>query len=180
MAGISFQVLVIQHGQQRPGGCVHVACNAARRCQVADRLAAVEGSSLEYGRKKARSPIVDAGPSTFNLGTLSLVGINTMSEATQDMNVTFTDADDWNVANGHINLQMSRPQNPTINFFRGPYQQFGSVNGVAATPVVKPTGFAFVAGQRCRNPRIPGISCRVRLGSGGTSIAPTNLRNRSV
>lgn len=92
--------------------------------------------------------IIDQAPAIFDTGTLSPVSITNISEATQQFDVTFTDADGWNVANGHLVLQQSRPLNTTINFFRGPYRHAGSVNGVAVSPVTKPTEFSFVAGQR--------------------------------
>lgn len=94
------------------------------------------------------TPIIDDAPFIFDTGTLSPVSIDTLSAGVQQFNVNFTEADGWNVANGHIVLQQSRPQNPSINFFRGPYQNVGSVNGVDVTPATKPVIFPVAEGQR--------------------------------
>lgn len=94
------------------------------------------------------TPIVDVGPAIFDTGTLSPVTITNLSEAVQQFDVNFTDADGWNIANGHLLIQQGRPQNPTINFFRGPYRLAGTINGIAVSPVTLPTEFAFVAAQR--------------------------------
>ena len=94
------------------------------------------------------TPVVDTAPSIFDTGTLSEVSITDLSEAVQQFSVNFTEADLWNVASGHLVLQQSRPVNPTINFFKGPYRFAGSVNGVDTTPSVKPVVFSFVEGQQ--------------------------------
>lgn len=92
--------------------------------------------------------IIDQGPSTFDTGVLTPITIDTLSEAVQQFNVNFTEADLWNVANGHLLIQQSRPLNPTIDFFRGPYRLAGTVNGIDVTPRTLPTEFPFVEDQR--------------------------------
>lgn len=92
--------------------------------------------------------IIDDAPLIFDTGTLSPVTITNLSAAVQQFDVNFTDLDGWNLANGHLVLQHSRPVNPTINFFRGPYRHAGSVNGVAVSPVTKPTVFVVAEAQR--------------------------------
>ena len=94
------------------------------------------------------TPVIDDAPGIFDTGNLSTVSITNISEATQQLDVNFTDADLWNLANGHLIVQQSAPQNLTVNFFRGPYRHLGSVNGVAATPVTLPLVIPAVAGQR--------------------------------
>lgn len=92
--------------------------------------------------------IIDDAPTIFDTGLLSLVTITNLSEAVQQLDVNFTDADGWNQGVGHLLIQQSRPQNPTINFFRGPYRLGSTINGPAVSPVTIPTVFAVVAGQR--------------------------------
>lgn len=92
--------------------------------------------------------IIDTAPGIFDTGTLSLPSVSNLSEAVQQLDVSFTDADGWNIADGHLLVQQSRPQNPTINYFRGPYQLGSTVNGMAVSPVTIPSVFPFVEGQR--------------------------------
>lgn len=96
--------------------------------------------------------IIDAGPTTFGLPDLSTVGA-TVSEATQQISATFDTGDDWVGEDGAALLvYASRPQNPTINYFKGPYRLAGSVEGDSVTPPTSPqtigVPFAVVQGQR--------------------------------
>lgn len=49
-------------------------------------------------------------------------------------------------------IQVSRPMNASINFFKGPYRIAGKVQGDSVAPPVSPEAvaapFAFVAGQQ--------------------------------
>lgn len=94
------------------------------------------------------TPIIDVAPAIFDTGTVSAVTVTGASEAVQQVSINFVDADLWNLAGGHLVIQQSRPVNPTIDFFRGPYRFMGSVNGPDVTPRVLPVVFPFVAGQR--------------------------------
>ena len=94
---------------------------------------------------------VDAAPTTYNLGEFTAVTV-AISEATQLASVGFDSNDDWaKVVGGYLLLYLSRPQNESINYFRGPYQLAGSVDG-AATPPTSPetiaVPFACVEGQK--------------------------------
>lgn len=99
-------------------------------------------------RSQIAASIIDTAPSIFDTGTLSLVTASNASEATQDVDFTFSNSDAWNVANGHLIIQQSRPVNPTIDFFRGPYRLMNSFEGPQVSPVTGPAVFPFVAGQR--------------------------------
>lgn len=95
------------------------------------------------------------GPTTFNLSFHSLTGYNTWSQATQTGNFTFDTApltDSWaNEVGGFIFTFTSRPQNPSINYFRGPYRQSGGITGDPVPPVspaVITSPFPFVTGQK--------------------------------
>lgn len=106
-------------------------------------------------RIQGNQAIVDDAPTVFNLGAHSPVLITAFSEATQTGQLEFNTGipeDLWSSeAGGFMFIFLSRPQNPSINFFRGPYRQSGGVSGDPVPPVspaaiVAP--FAFVAGQK--------------------------------
>ena len=94
------------------------------------------------------TPIIDVAPPVFNTGTLSAVLIDNASAAVQQVDITFDGFDAWDQPGGHLIIQQSRPVNPTINFFQGPYRFMGSVNGIAASPITLPVVFPFLEGQR--------------------------------
>lgn len=95
---------------------------------------------------------VDDAPTTFNLGDFTPPTLSA-SEATQAVSTTFTVADDWaNEDDAALLVGISRPQNPSVNYFKGPYRHAGSVLGNATTPPTSPdtatAPFPFVQGQR--------------------------------
>lgn len=95
---------------------------------------------------------VDIAPSIFDIG--SFTSVTTVSVgATNGVTVGFTNTDDWANATGAAMLVfVARPQNPTINFFKGPYQLAGSILGDDTVPPVSPdtitSQFAFDSGQK--------------------------------
>lgn len=94
----------------------------------------------------------DDAPSVFDLGSFTNPAlVATASGPTLD--VSFNNTDDWANEDGAAMLVYgSRPQNPTINFFKGPYQFAGRIDGDAITPPTSPTvitsPFAFDAAQK--------------------------------
>jgi hypothetical protein len=95
---------------------------------------------------------VDDAPTDFNMGTFS-PPTPSASEATQNVSIAFTEADAWRSEDdAHMLIYVSRPVGPTINFFKGPYQYAGKIDGDSTTPPTSPqtvsAPFAFVAGQR--------------------------------
>lgn len=80
--------------------------------------------------------VVDDGPTVFALATFTAPTIVTIPG---DIQVTFTNTDDWAIADGgHLYVYQSRPQNVTINFFKGPFRYTGEVDGVTLTPPTSP------------------------------------------
>jgi len=80
---------------------------------------------------------IDAGPVVFELATLSLPVI-TLTPAAGTASMAFTNTDAWaNEVGGALLVYASRAQQNTINFFNGPYQYAGRVNG-AGTPPTSP------------------------------------------
>ncbi len=97
----------------------------------------------------------DDGPGIFNIGSFSAVRIQNFSEATQLGEIAFFTtplADAWaNEVGGFMWIFISRPQNPSINYFRGPYRLVAVVVG-DPTPPVSPilinAPFPFIAGAK--------------------------------
>lgn len=94
--------------------------------------------------------VIDVAPIIFDLGTLSTVAIDSAVQAGQLVGISFTNADGWNVAGGGLFVFLSRPQNVTINFFRGPYRfaDFLDGAGPATTVALITPPFAINQGQR--------------------------------
>lgn len=82
--------------------------------------------------------VKDAAPVVFNLGALTSPILVTASAAAQNLVFQFTNSDPWAIATGGALLvYAARQQGPGINFFKGPYQFAGRVNG-AGTPPTSP------------------------------------------
>lgn len=87
---------------------------------------------------QAGATIVDTAPEEFNLGLFTAPTFSFDSPA-QEMDVTFTITDDWvNEDNARMIVSLSRQQQPSINFFKGPYRIAGSIIGDSATPPTSP------------------------------------------
>ena len=89
---------------------------------------------------------------------LSLPGADTAfaiaaNATTQKITVTFDDTVDWcDEAGGALQVHQGLPQNPTRNFFGGPWRFADSIDGSVGTPPTTPTdidpSFVLVAGQK--------------------------------
>lgn len=95
---------------------------------------------------------VDTPPTTFNLGTFTNPSF-AVDAATDDVDVSFTATDAWaNETGGAMLILASRPQNPSINYFKGPYRLAGSILGDTTTPPTSPATivlpFPVVVGQK--------------------------------
>lgn len=88
-------------------------------------------------RLQASVAAVDAGPTVFELATLTLP-VPTITAAGTTVSLAFStgaSTDQWaNEAGGYLLLYASRPQNPTINYFKGPYRFAAKVTGAASPP----------------------------------------------
>jgi hypothetical protein len=96
---------------------------------------------------------VDDGPFDYTRAeqdpTLSL----SASEATQELTIGFDDTLGWATEDdAWLMLFASRPQNTTIQYFKGPFRYMaaaaGNSAGAPVTPVVLPAPFPFAAGNR--------------------------------
>lgn len=83
----------------------------------------------------ADQSVVDAAPTTLTIPDHDPTLSFTASETTQNLTVTFDNTLAWaNEVGGFMFLRMSRPQNPTRNFFAGPYLYAGPIEGAASPP----------------------------------------------
>lgn len=84
-------------------------------------------------------PRQDSGPSTFNLGDFTAPTIASLTVPTA-LSLNFTEADDWvGEDNSAMLIQGALQQNPSIQFFKGPYralavQLLGSLGAPPTTP----------------------------------------------
>lgn len=104
-----------------------------------------------YRIQNGLGPIV-AAPVVFDLGSYTAASI-TAAAATQLISVTFTNTDAWAAATGGaLGVYASRPQNPSKNFFKGPYRLAGTILGDTTTPPTSPATvtapFTLALGQK--------------------------------
>jgi hypothetical protein len=95
---------------------------------------------------------VDDGPTVFNLGDYTEPSV-AFDAAADEVDVTFDNTDDWANEDGAAMLvYCSRPQNPSVNFFKGPYRYAGKIAGDGETPPTSPASIALpfdvAAGQK--------------------------------
>lgn len=102
-------------------------------------------------RVQASETIAEDAPIVFDLGTFSDPSF-TVDAANDETDVTFDNADDWaNEDDAAMLVYASRPQDPSINYFQGPYRLAGVIQGDGTTPPTSPATlslpFPVVAGQ---------------------------------
>jgi hypothetical protein len=94
---------------------------------------------------------IDTGPTDFTLGEASLVTLTSPS-ASLNVTVAYTGSNSWATGTScGLLVYLSTPQNPTINFFKGPYQYAGRITGSAtgvASPGIVVSPNPMVAGQK--------------------------------
>lgn len=98
-------------------------------------------------------PIVDDGPIQFDLGDLGLITVDTAIESAQTFNVNFDTTRAWaNDDDGGLLVAASRPQNPSISFFQGPFRFAARLSGITIaappTPFTVDVPFPITAGSR--------------------------------
>lgn len=103
-------------------------------------------------RLQAAATRIDDGPTTFNLGSEGTPSF-AIDTANDEVDVTFVDTDLWvDEDDSHMLVYASIPNDQTRNFFKGPYQFIGSIDGDSVTPPTTPAAIALpqaiVAGQR--------------------------------
>lgn len=103
-------------------------------------------------RLQAGRPRVDNAPLLFNTGEFTQPAVS--FSAGSGTSVIFNPTDLWVSETGSLMLlYLSRPQNPGIVFFKGPYRFAGFILGDTAMPpvppvVITPNPFPLTPGQR--------------------------------
>lgn len=84
--------------------------------------------------------IVTDGPTDLGLPAGDpLFAISALSAATQDLTMTFDDTMDWHAETGSFFIMdLGEPQNPTRNFFGGPWRFSSTISGNDADGVASP------------------------------------------
>lgn len=89
--------------------------------------------------------LVDDGPVVFELPETDPTMAVTISEATQDVTMTFDDALPWcSEDDAMLVILQSQGQNPQRNFFGGPYTGRSAKVGAAGVPVTSPLDYASI------------------------------------
>lgn len=97
--------------------------------------------------------IVEDGPTTLLLpGSDPTIAVSA-DAGTQLLTIAFDDSQDWcSEADAFLSIEMGQPQNPTRNFFGGPYRNAGGIAGIypggVSSPVTLPAPFTLTAGQK--------------------------------
>ena len=82
---------------------------------------------------------VDDAPTDYTLAALTTPTVVSVTAASDEASIAFTDADPWaNETGGALLIYASRPQNPSINYFNGPYRFALAVLGDDTTPPTTP------------------------------------------
>jgi len=95
--------------------------------------------------------VITAAP-TINAGAvLTPPAIVSATGSSEVLSISFTNTDGWALnATGALLVFVGRPQNASVNFFKGPYRYMGKIPG-AASPPTSPlpitSTFPFAAGQ---------------------------------
>jgi len=95
---------------------------------------------------------IDTAPGVYNLGSFTNPTLGAISASADTLQVNFTAADAWAIAvGGFMGVYTSRPQNPSVNYWKGPYRFAGVILG-AVSPPTSPASinlaFPVVAAQR--------------------------------
>ncbi len=96
---------------------------------------------------------INVAPGIFDLGDFTAPSITIVDATADTLNLAFTNTDAWANEDGSaMTVAISRPANPGINFFKGPYRFADVILGDAITPPTSPTTIALPfpveAGQR--------------------------------
>lgn len=95
------------------------------------------------GRDQVPLPIIDDAPVTFNLGEYTDPTIDAVDSVLQTADIGFTDTDDWIDEDDSAMLVFAgRQQNPSINYFKGPYRFAGAILGDVLLPPTSPETIA--------------------------------------
>ena len=103
-------------------------------------------------RVQATLDRIDAAPTEFDLGSFTSP-TPTVTTGPSQCSLAFDDTDDWaNEDDASLLLFLSAGQNPSLNYFKGPYRLSGGVAGDSVTPPTSPAvisaPFTYASGQK--------------------------------
>lgn len=82
---------------------------------------------------------VDDGPTTYSMGSFTPVIVQANEATPMEIEVQFTNTDEWAVADGGaLIVQTSMQKPPTVNFHKAPFVFAGIIEGNTATPPTSP------------------------------------------
>lgn len=98
-------------------------------------------------------PLVSDGPTILSLSAFTPPAIVGIVASTDTASISFDNTDAWaNEDDAGMAIYASRPKNPGVNFFKGPYRYAEKVLGDGTTPPTSPVAvslpFPVEAGQR--------------------------------
>lgn len=103
-------------------------------------------------RLQAGLVAIDDGPTDFTLPSFTAPTVGNYAAVTEQFDVSYTNTDAWaGEVGGGLLIYGSRPQNPGINFFKGPYRFATMVAGAVVAPTSPETvtnPFPFVDGNK--------------------------------
>ena len=79
--------------------------------------------------------IQDDAPAIFDIGTYTAPAVDAIDAASNTMTWSFGDTDDWAITEGGaMYVFASKPKNPTIHFYKGPYNAAATIPGAVIPP----------------------------------------------
>jgi len=95
--------------------------------------------------------VTDA-PTVFDIGEYTPPVVGVIDASASTLSLAFTNGDAWaSEVGASMLVQVSRGNNPSINFFKGPYRFAGKIDGAASPPTspqVLTVPFTVATGQR--------------------------------
>ena len=109
--------------------------------------------SMNAFRLQAGKVIIDNAPAIFSGTSLSDPFVSVpFDESSQNFSLGFLNTDEWATeVGGILSIYVSRPQNPSVNYFKGPYRYAGTINGAVVPPTspqIIPVPFPIVENQK--------------------------------
>jgi len=103
-------------------------------------------------RVNAGGDQIDDAPTIFNLGEMTDPVIGVVDASADTVSIAFTNTDEWaGEVGSFMVIQGSRAQNPSVNYFKGPYRVAGIIEGSGTpptSPIVIPLPFKVALGQK--------------------------------
>lgn len=102
---------------------------------------------------QAGGVIIDTAPTIYNLGEYTAPSIDSALAVSNALSINFENTDAWaNETGSDMLIFVSRPKNPSVNYFKGPYRYASAIEGddttAPSSPAVIDSPFPFEVGQK--------------------------------